>query len=287
MPIDKPRGQVTSLLDQETYHFTEAQTLSYRWYWQARTPLIDRQWDLSLCLALQQFKRASWHVLFLLPKIPLSRIFVLLPSWHKEISPRSPLRSLLWTPQLNQQPVHTVLYPSCCGSVSKWCPTLCNPTDATCQLLWVPLSSRVYSISCPLSQWCHPTISSSAIPFSSCLQSFPASAFSNESALRIRWLKYWSFSFSISPSNEYSRMISFRIDWFDLFSVQGTLKNLLYLTVHFIFLKATNTIRIDTSYLFGTPSYIMQAPFGRWFSMLFISLPPESVQRPAQDRKTI
>ena len=143
MPIDKPRGQVTSLLDQETYHFTEAQTLSYRWYWQARTPLIDRQWDLSLCLALQQFKRASWHVLFLLPKIPLSHIFVLLPSWHKEISPRSPLRSLLWTPQLNQQPVHTVLYPSCCGSVSKWCPTLCNPTDATCQLLWVPLSSRV------------------------------------------------------------------------------------------------------------------------------------------------
>ena len=51
--------------------------------------------------------------------------------------------------------------------------------------------------------------------------------FSNESALRIRWPKYWSFSFSISPSNEYSGLISFRIDWFDLLAVQGTLKSLL------------------------------------------------------------
>ena len=51
--------------------------------------------------------------------------------------------------------------------------------------------------------------------------------FSNESALRIRWLKYWSFSFSISPSNEYSGMISFRKDWLDLLAVQGMLKNLL------------------------------------------------------------
>ena len=51
--------------------------------------------------------------------------------------------------------------------------------------------------------------------------------FSSESVLRIRWPKYWSFSFSISPSNEYSRLISFRIDWFDLLAVQGTLKSLL------------------------------------------------------------
>ena len=51
--------------------------------------------------------------------------------------------------------------------------------------------------------------------------------FSNESALRIRWPKYWNFSFSISPSNEYSELISFRIDWFDLLVVQGTLKSLL------------------------------------------------------------
>ena len=51
--------------------------------------------------------------------------------------------------------------------------------------------------------------------------------FSSESVLHIRWPKYWSFSFSISPSNEYSGLISFRIDWFDLLTVQGTLKNLL------------------------------------------------------------
>uniref|UniRef100_A0AC11E2E4 Uncharacterized protein n=3 Tax=Ovis aries TaxID=9940 RepID=A0AC11E2E4_SHEEP len=51
--------------------------------------------------------------------------------------------------------------------------------------------------------------------------------FSNESVLRIRWPKYWSFSFSISPLNEYSGLISFRMDWFDLFAAQGTLKSLL------------------------------------------------------------
>ena len=67
---------------------------------------------------------------------------------------------------------------------------------------------RVYSNSCPLGQWCHPTISSSVVPFSSCLQSFPASGdFSNELA-RIRWPKFWSFHFSISPSNKYSGLIS-------------------------------------------------------------------------------
>ena len=51
--------------------------------------------------------------------------------------------------------------------------------------------------------------------------------FSNQSVLQIRWLKYWSFSFSISPSNEYSGLISFRMDWLDLLAVQGTLKSLL------------------------------------------------------------
>ena len=51
--------------------------------------------------------------------------------------------------------------------------------------------------------------------------------FSHESALRIRWPKYWNFRFSISPSNEYSGLISFRMDWLDLLAVQGTLKNLL------------------------------------------------------------
>ena len=66
------------------------------------------------------------------------------------------------------------------------------------------------------------------IPFCSHLECFPASGdFSNESALLIRWPKYGSFSFSISPSNEYSGLISFRLDWLDLLAVQGTLKSLL------------------------------------------------------------
>ena len=56
---------------------------------------------------------------------------------------------------------------------------------------------------------------------------FPIRVFSNESALYIRWPKYWSFSFSISPSNEYSGLISFRMDWLNLLAVQGTLKSLL------------------------------------------------------------
>ena len=77
---------------------------------------------------------------------------------------------------------------------------------------------------CPLCRWCHPTISSSVIPFSSCPQSFPVSG-SNESALRIRWPKYWSFSFNISPSNEHPELISFRMDWLDLLAGQWTLKS--------------------------------------------------------------
>ena len=67
---------------------------------------------------------------------------------------------------------------------------------------------RVHSNSCPLSRWCHPAISSSVVPFSSCPQSLPESVFSNESTLCRRWPKYWSFSFSIIPSKEHPGLIS-------------------------------------------------------------------------------
>ena len=94
-------------------------------------------------------------------------------------------------------------------------------------LLCSPLSPGACSNSCPLSRWCHSTISSSVARFS-CPQSCLASAsFSTESALHIRWPKYWSFSFSINHSNEHSGLISFRMDWLDLLAVQGTLKSLL------------------------------------------------------------
>ena len=80
--------------------------------------------------------------------------------------------------------------------------------------------------SCPLSWWCIPTIL--CHPLLLLPSVFPRiRAFSNESAIRIRWPECWSFSFSIITSNEYSGLISFRIDWFDLLAVQGTLRSLL------------------------------------------------------------
>ena len=94
---------------------------------------------------------------------------------------------------------------------------------------WLPhplLAPGVFSSSSPLSWWCYLTphlLHSLLLPsiFSS------TRVFSNESALCIRWPEYWGFSFSISPSNEYSGLISFRMDWFDLLTVQGILKSLL------------------------------------------------------------
>ena len=81
--------------------------------------------------------------------------------------------------------------------------------------------------SCQLTWWCRPTISSS-VTLLLLPSVFPSiRVFSSESALHIRWPKYWSFSFSINLSNEYSGLISFRIDWFDLLAIQGTLKSLL------------------------------------------------------------
>ena len=81
--------------------------------------------------------------------------------------------------------------------------------------------------SCPLSQWYHWTISPSVIPLFTCLQSFPASRSFLMNQLFISGVQSIGFNFSISPSNEYSGLISFRIDWFDLLAVQGTLKGLL------------------------------------------------------------
>ena len=87
----------------------------------------------------------------------------------------------------------------------------------------------VHPNSCPLSRWCHPAISSSVVPFSSCLPSICPSirVFSNESVLHIRWPKYCSFSFNTSPSTEHSGLFSFRMDWLDLLAVHGTLKRIL------------------------------------------------------------
>ena len=104
-----------------------------------------------------------------------------------------------------------------------------QPHGLQCARLPCPsLAPGDCSNSCHLSRWCHPAIASSVTPFSSCPQSHPSiRVFTNELALCIRWPKYWSFSCSIGPSNEYSGLISFRMDWLDLRTVQGTLKSLL------------------------------------------------------------
>ena len=114
------------------------------------------------------------------------------------------------------------------SSVAQFCPTLCDPTDCSRPGLPIHHQLPLYSDSCPLSQWSHLTISSSVVCFSSCLQSFPASgSFPVSQFLASGGQNIGSFSFSISPSNEYSGLISFRMDWLGLLAVWETLKSLL------------------------------------------------------------
>ena len=113
------------------------------------------------------------------------------------------------------------------GILCCWSVAFVTPWTAACQtslsvISWILL--ELMSIELVISSihliLCHPLLLLPSI--------FPSiRVFSNESVLQIGWPKYWSFSFSISPSNEYSGLISFRIDWLDLLAVQGTLKSLL------------------------------------------------------------
>ena len=120
--------------------------------------------------------------------------------------------------------------PSLCHcSVTQSCLILCNPMDCSMSgflsiISWSLLKLRSIESTMPSNHLipCCPLL---LLPLSS------IKVFSSESALHIRWPKYWSFNFSISLSNEYSRSISFRIDWFDLFAVQGTFRSLLHTTV--------------------------------------------------------
>ena len=116
----------------------------------------------------------------------------------------------------------------CCCSVMQSCPILCNPMNCSMQaslsftISWSLLKLISIELVMPSNHLilCHPLLLLPSI--------FPSiRVFSNESVLRTRWPKYWSFSFSISLSNEYSGMISFRMDRFDLLAVQGTLKSFL------------------------------------------------------------
>ena len=103
--------------------------------------------------------------------------------------------------------------------------TLCNPMN--CSMPGLPIHHQLPEFTQTHVHWCHPTISSSIVPSSSCPQSFPASgSFQMSQALHIRWPKYCSFNFNINLSNKHPGLISFRMDWLDLLAVQGTLKSL-------------------------------------------------------------
>ena len=114
------------------------------------------------------------------------------------------------------------------SSVAQSCPTLCNPMNCSAPGLPVHhqlLESTQTHVHCAgdAIQPSHP-LSSPSPPVLNLSQH---QVFSNESALCLRWPKYWSFSFNISPSNEHPRLISFKMDWLDILAVQGTLKSLL------------------------------------------------------------
>ena len=150
------------------------------------------------------------------------------------------------------------------------------------QHAWPPCPSptpRTYSNSWPLSRWCHPTISSSCCPLLLPPSAFPSfRIFSSESVLHIRWPKYWSFSFSIiSPSNEYSGLISFRIDWLDLLAVQGTFSSLLQhhsSKVSILQHSAFFIVQLSHPYMTTgkTTALTIQTFVGKVMSLLFLNM---------------
>ena len=144
------------------------------------------------------------------------------------------LRSILSVPRINGSFLFIAeKYSTVVVVVAKLYLTLCDPMNGSTPGFsvhhYLPefLQTHVHRVSDAI-QPSHPLSPPSplALSFS---QHQGKWVFSNESPLRIRWPKYWSFTFSISPSDEYSGLISFRIDWFDLLAVQGTLQNLLHL----------------------------------------------------------
>ena len=126
------------------------------------------------------------------------------------VSFRGDPAALAWAPERQSWPL---LF----RSVAQSCLTLATPWTTACQASLSSTISRSLLKLISIESVMPSTISSSAVPFSSCPQSFPSiRVFPSESALHIRWPKYWSYSFSISPSSEYSGLISFRMDWFEL-----------------------------------------------------------------------
>ena len=171
------------------------------------------------------------------------------------------------------------------SEVAPSCLTLCDPMDCSTPgfpvLHYVQSLLKLMSIESMMPSnhliLCHPLLLLPSI--------FPSiRVFSNESALCIRWPNYWSFIFSISPSNEYSGLISFRIDWFDLLSVQGTLKSLLqHHTSKASIFWCSAFFMVQLSHLYMTTgktvaltswTFVCDPVFSIWPQFIAPSLPP-------------
>ena len=172
---------------------------------------------------------------------------------------------------------HISLRRDCCCSVTKSCLTLCNPVD--CRTPGFPVfhylleraQIHVHWVSdaiLPSHHLCHLLLLPPSI--------FPSiRVFPNESSLPITWPKYWSFSFSNSPSNECSGLISFKIDWFDLLAVQGTLKSLLqyhHLKASILQCSAFFMVQLSHAYMTTgkTIALTTQTFVGKMMSLLLI-----------------
>ena len=186
----------------------------------------DRAWQLNsitTLLTLEIHLQVGAGIFRLVPPVGVSRpIIFLYCSFYLFF-----LKNMLHIKNLKNSG-YTYMCSFQFSSVTQSCPTLCDPWTATRQASLSITNSRSLPILMSIESvmpsnnliLCHPLLLLPSIPPS-------IRVFSNGSALHIRWPNYWSFSFNISPSNEHSELISFRMDWLDLLAVQGTLKSLL------------------------------------------------------------
>ena len=177
------------------------------------------------CWLLKQLFHSPLHLhqrLFI--SSSLSAIRVVSPAY---------LRLLIFLPAIlipacaSSHPASCMVYSVCCVSCSVMSDSLGPHGLQHGRLCCSSPTPGAYLNSCPSSQWYHPTISSSVIPFSSHLQSFKHQGLFQRVSSSHQVARVLEFSFSICPSNEYSGLISFRLDWLDLIAVQETLKSLL------------------------------------------------------------
>ena len=153
-----------------------------------------------------------------------------------------------------------------------------TPWTTACQPPCPSLTPGIYTTSCPLTLWCHPTIYLILChPLLLLPSIFPnIRVFSNKSVLQIRRPKYWRFSFNISPSSEYSGLISFRMDWLDLLAIQGTLKSLQHHSSKAAILRHSAFFVVQLSHPYRTTgktiAFTRYTFFGKVMSLLFNTL---------------